>query len=367
MAKDAYDAVNFSRDGTFLWFSPKGDRIMKRISKVLVIAVLCAACCQTASAQVAPATLLQIETDNNVRYIYDTPDVSAFGAVATAITQPYALAAVPTFATWITEADITAVNGKPAKGIYLTRQVAINLSPTPTAGQGIADLVATNIVDRILVIMQPDGTPIGSIMMYGLDGGTPPPGSPEMSRQGNFAITGGTGAFLGMRGQFESGPVVAGAVANRNASVREDPAKRRINGGGKAIFLLHLLPMSRPEIITDSTGPAVVHANGFARVTPANPASAGETLILYATGLGPTRPGIDPGKPFSTTPSPVNSPVEVSANGIPADVVFAGGYPGAVDGYHVSFRLPAGTPSGQVSLRLTAAFIAGPEAKIAVK
>ena len=126
--------------------------------------------------------------------------------------------------------------------------------------------------------------------------------------------------------------------------------------------------MSRPEIITDASGPAVLHNNGFARVTAANPATAGETLVLYGTGLGPTRPGVDPGKPFTSSPDQiVNSPVEVAVNGAPAEVIYAGGFPGAVDGYHVSFRLPPGTAPGEASLRLTAAFIAGPEVKIAVK
>ncbi len=141
----------------------------------------------TAGAQPQPPSVLQFNTENAVRYVYDTADFSAFATVQTPINQVF-----PTFATWVTEQDIVSVNGKPAKGIYLTRQIAINLSPTPPAGQGIADLVATNIVDRILVFLQPDGTPIGSIMMLGLDGGNPPPGAPAIARQGNFAITGGT-------------------------------------------------------------------------------------------------------------------------------------------------------------------------------
>jgi hypothetical protein len=220
---------------------PEKEKLMRATGKTFVVAVFCAVIhCQPGLAQVAPVTMLQIDTDNHVRYIYDTSDFAAFGTVPTAITLTF-----PTFATWVTEADIVAVNGKPAKGIYLTRQTAINLAPAPPPGQGIADLVATNIVDRILVILQPDGTAIGSIMMLGLDGGTPPPGSPATSRQGNFAIVGGTGAFLGMRGQFESGPVIPGAAQARSGSVREDPAKRRINGGGRSIFLLHLIPMSR--------------------------------------------------------------------------------------------------------------------------
>jgi uncharacterized protein (TIGR03437 family) len=134
------------------------------------------------------------------------------------------------------------------------------------------------------------------------------------------------------------------------------------------VAFLHLIPMSRPEIVSTPGGPAVVHASDFKLVTAANPATAGESLILYATGLGPTRPGVDPGKPFTSSPQQVvNSPVEVAANGQPAQVLYAGGFPGSVDGYHVSFRLPAGIAPGQVSLQVTAAFIPGPEVKIAVK
>jgi hypothetical protein len=312
-------------------------------------------------AQLPPVTL-RIEYENGVRYIYDTVDIPAFGTVPTTPSL-----AAPTFATYVLLADVVAVNGKPAKGLFLTRQTVVNLTPSPMPGQAIADLVRTNVVDRIVEIQQPDGTAIGSIMTLGFDGGELPPGATATGAMlGSFAITGGTGAFLGVRGQGAGGGLV---ITNRNASVKEDPARRRVNsGGGKASAVMQLIPMSRPEILSTASGPAVVHASDFTAVTAANPATAGETLILYATGLGPTRPGIEPGKPFTSTPQQVvNSPVEVAANGVPAQLLYAGGFPGSVDGYHVSFRLPAGVTPGQVSLQLTAAFIPGPEVKIAVK
>jgi uncharacterized protein (TIGR03437 family) len=319
-------------------------------------------CCQAGLAQAPPVPILQIDTENNVRYIYDTQDFSAFATVPTPISQTF-----PTFATWITQADIVGVNGKPAKGLYLTRQVAINLAPAPPPGQGIADLVATNIVDRILVLLQPDGTTVGSIMMHGLDGGTSPPGSPAISRQGNFAITGGTGAFLGMRGQFVSGPLIPGAVATRSASVKEDPARRRINGGGKAIFVLHLIPMTRPEVAITPTGPAIFHAD-LSPVTAVKPAKAGEVLIVRAAGLGPTRAVIDPGQPFPLDATQeVNSPVEVSVNGQSADVINKIGWPGLVDNYRLDFRVPDGTAPGTAAIQLTAAWIAGSPVNIPIQ
>src|SRR4029077_2197468 len=156
-------------------------------------------------------------------------------------------------------------------------------------------------------------------------------------------------------------------VPIRNISIAEDPANRRTNGGGNWRVILSVLPWTVPEIVKTSTGPAVVHASDFTPVTAAKPASPGESLILYATGLGPTQPGIDPGKPFSASPQQVvNSPMQVMVNATPAGVLYAGGFPGSVDGYHVNFRLPPATPSGEASLKLTVGFITGPEVKIPV-
>ena len=105
-------------------------------------------------AQVAPATILKIEYKNGVRYIYDTVDIPAFATAPTPVSQ-----ANPTFATYVLLADIVAVNGEPAKGIFLTRQVVVNLTTNPSAGQAIADVVRMNYLDRTFEILQADGTP----------------------------------------------------------------------------------------------------------------------------------------------------------------------------------------------------------------
>ena len=164
-------------------------------------------------------------------------DILAFATVPTPISQ-----AVPTFATYVLLADVVAVNGKPAKGIFLTRQIVVNLTTSPSAGQAIADVVWTNVVDRIVEIQQPDGTPIGSITTLGFDGGDLPPGAPAGAMLGSFAIAGGTGAFLGVRGQGAGGGLI---IADRNASVKEDSAKRRVNGGGKGSAVVQLRCLDR--------------------------------------------------------------------------------------------------------------------------
>lgn len=91
-------------------------------------------------------------------------------------------------------------------------------------------------------------------------------------------------------------------------------------------------------------------------------------LSLFATGLGPTRPGVDPGRPFPATPVAVaNSPVEVTVNGRPAEVLAAVGLPGAVDGYQVNFRVPPDAARGPATIQVRAAWIAGPSVTVAIQ
>jgi uncharacterized protein (TIGR03437 family) len=162
--------------------------------------------------------------------------------------------------------------------------------------------------------------------------------------------------------------MTAQTVAIRVASMSEDPANRRKGAGGKVRFLLTFIPMFVPQIVVTAAGPAVVHASDFSAITAAKPAKAGEILSLFATGLGPTQPGVDPGQPFpSSPPLAVNSPVQVTVNGNAAEVLCAVGYPGAMDGYQVNFRVPSGTSQGTASIQVTAAWISSAPVGIAVQ
>ena len=112
----------------------------------------------------------------------------------------------------------------------------------------------------------------------------------------------------------------------------------------------------------------MTHSSDFSLVSPSKPAAAGEILSLFATGLGPTRPSLDPGQPFPASPlAVVNSPIEVTVNGEDAEVLGAVGYPGAVGGYQVNFRLPPDTPKGSATILVSAAWIAGSSVSIPVQ
>jgi uncharacterized protein (TIGR03437 family) len=154
----------------------------------------------------------------------------------------------------------------------------------------------------------------------------------------------------------------------RQASVVEDPASRRTIGGATRSYVLRLLPMSTPEVLIGQNGPAVVHASDGSLVTTAKPAQAGEILSLYAAGLGPTFPGVDPGQPFTADPLQVaSSPVEVTVSGATATVLYAGGYPGTTNAYQVNFRVPDGVQTGTANIQLSVAWIPGSQVKIAVR
>jgi uncharacterized protein (TIGR03437 family) len=186
----------------------------------------------------------------------------------------------------------------------------------------------------------------------------------------NLAIVGGTGAFLGARGQTGNAAQGLGSaqIPVRIASITEDPANRRLNGGGHVVFTLYVIPMEQPQIVLTAGGPAITHSNDFSLVSASKPAAAGEILSLFATGLGPTLPGAAPGQPFpSSPPAAVNSPVAVTVNGKNAQVLGAVGYPGATDGYQVNFQMPPDTAKGTATILVSAAWIAGTNVSIPVQ
>ncbi len=332
--------------------------------KTAVATALCAAgCSQLGLAQVTAASIVQIDIANHVLYFADS-DISKFGTDAN-VTTP---APPKSFGRGVGIADIVAVNGQRVMGTHVRDAGGNGLRTAPSPGQGIADTVRNGFAVATFEILKSDGTPIGTIFATGLAGGDAAPGSPLTVTGNNFVITGGTGAFLGVRGQMGVTSNPPGVAVQRGASMTEDPANRRRNGGGTQRWVAQLIPMSAPQIVTTASGPAVTHSSDFSLVTSSKPAAAGEVLSLFATGLGPTVPAVDPGQPFPSSPAAtVNSPIEVKVNGNSAEVLGAVGYPGSLDGYQVNFRVPPGTAKGVATIQVSAAWIAGTAVGIAVQ
>ncbi len=122
---------------------------------------------------------------------------------------------------------------------------------------------------------------------------------------------------------------------------------------------------SQPLILSNANGPgapvmlnvaAVAPAlynfafenDNFSLVTTANPASAGDTLVFYTTGMGQTMPAlvtgqtVPPGPPFDYT-----APVTVTIGGLNANVIYSIAAPPYVAGlYQMAVTVPAGLAPG---------------------
>jgi hypothetical protein len=292
---------------------------------LLAAAISVALFLKAAYGQGSSGEILAVDVENYVLYSEDTFDVSKLAI------DPKPTTAAPSrnFTSSVQIGDIVAVNGHPAKGTLTryVRRISLATAPDPGTGTGIADTLRGGLNTDTFEILTSDGSPIGTIMSSGLTVGSPPPGAPLAVTQVNAAILGGTGAFLGARGQFGQA-VTSQTIPIRQASVTEDSANRRLNGGGRVRFILHVITMSVPQIVATPSGPAVTHSSDFSPVTASKPASAGEILSVFLTGLGPTRPGVDPGTPFPASPlNAVNSPVVVQVSGKEAEVLAAVGFP----------------------------------------
>ena len=328
--------------------------------KITFLALFAAA----AFAQTAPVTILEIDVENVVNYVDDVADPAKV-ATAPGIS-PSTISRIFKWA--VAVGDIAAINGRPVKGLYTYRfGPGIMATTTLTPGRNIADMASGCPSEAQFAILYPDGTPIGSITASGFNAGTPPPGAPATATSMTLAVVGGTGPFMGVRGQLSR----ASDVGTWTASMLEDPACRRVNKGGTRGEIVQLIPMARPEVVVTSAGPAVLHADDFSPVTNGRPAQIGEHSIMSVTGLGPTKPVVEAGKPFSAFKEGslhlVTSPVEVAVNGQAAEVVNSVGWPGMTGVYRVDFRVPQGTAAGQASLQVTAAWIPGSEVKIPVR
>jgi hypothetical protein len=330
---------------------------MGKIRRILPVAVLCIAC----YGQTPPVTILEVDLENTVLYVNDVSDPLKLGSLP-GVT-PLASNYNQLFKWAVSLGDIVAVNGKPAKGLWVIRSIAPRYTAIYTPGRAISDVSGNCVQDAHFSFLQPDGTPIGTIVTMGLGGAPPAPGAPTAITYHDTVVVGGSGPFLGARGY-------RGMVrrAMRTASMAGDPANRRINGGGARREILHLIPMAWPEVWTLPTGPAIFHGADFSPVTVEKPARVGELLIMGVKGLGPVKGKLDPGQPFPAGDLlEVNSPVEVTVNGKPAAVVIKVGWPTMTDVYRVDFVVPDGTAPGMASVVPTVAWINGSEVKIPVK
>ena len=191
-----------------------------------------------------PPVVLEVFVENRAFYVHDQPDYSQLAANPNPLLP---IGAGKTFSVVTGIGDITAMNGHAARGTFATWFTVLNLRPQPLPGQAIADVTRPNMGPQYFEILNENGTSLGTITLSGWGGGSPAPGAPPQIQTGSFVITGGTGIFLGARGQAGQRPGISG----RAASTNEDPSLRRAHGGGNVTVVFAFVRNSCPYATVD--------------------------------------------------------------------------------------------------------------------
>lgn len=116
-----------------------------------------------------------------------------------------------------------------------------------------------------------------------------------------------------------------------------------LDGRAAESVRLDLNAVSPALFASDPETALATHLNG-AVVTPEKPAMPGEIIVLYATGLGVTRPRLPAGQmPTAIAWIERTADFQVTVNGEPLDranILYAGAAPGFAGLYQINLRLP---------------------------
>ena len=127
------------------------------------------------------------------------------------------------------------------------------------------------------------------------------------------------------------------------------------------------LAVQSPGVFLVGGAPAVQDA-AFNLITSANPAKRGQSIVIYANGLGPVDKRPVSGDPTSTATltSTVTKPV-VTIGGVAAQVDFAGLTPGIVGLYQINAVVPANAPTGSQPLAVSVNGVASNSSNLQVQ
>jgi uncharacterized protein (TIGR03437 family) len=144
-----------------------------------------------------------------------------------------------------------------------------------------------------------------------------------------------------------------------------------INNGVSSNPVSVFVNLTAPGVYTSPAGglgyAAALHSD-FTLVTPSSPASVGEIVSVYVTGLGDVNPSVPDGTAGLSDPlSFTTSTFTAFVNGISAPVYFAGLAPQLTGIYQLNVQIPAGVTAGDVTLDISGPDSYTSEALITVK
>jgi uncharacterized protein (TIGR03437 family) len=127
---------------------------------------------------------------------------------------------------------------------------------------------------------------------------------------------------------------------------------------------IQALPAQPGVFLVNGQG-AIFHED-FSYVTSSSPASAGETIIIYCTGLGAVNPQVETGFPAPTSPLAISATPTVTIGGVSAQVSFSGLAPGFAGLYQINVMVPQSV-SGTAQLVIAVGAVSSAPVSLAVK
>ena len=103
--------------------------------------------------------------------------------------------------------------------------------------------------------------------------------------------------------------------------------------------------------VGNTTYGAILHAS-YALANTSSPATAGETVLIYCTGLGAVSPTVTDGAPAAGSTQTMAVPT-VTIGGVAANIAYSGLAPGYVGLYQINAVVPTGLASGNQPVIIT--------------
>jgi uncharacterized protein (TIGR03437 family) len=137
------------------------------------------------------------------------------------------------------------------------------------------------------------------------------------------------------------------------AAGREYQVLASLNGAWSVPVTVFTEPAT-PGVVVYTDGGAIAHHQNYgALVNAASPARPSEYVHVYLVGMGFTNPAVATGLPAPAQLQRVVTQPDVTLDGTPVTVSYAGLAPGWVGLYQIDFQVPASAQTGNLKLTIT--------------
>lgn len=140
-----------------------------------------------------------------------------------------------------------------------------------------------------------------------------------------------------------------------------------VNNGGilSSPVQIKVVP-AQPGVFTANGQAVALHAD-YSLVTADRPASHGETIIVYCTGLGAVNPPVEAGSAAPYAPLALAATPQIAIAGFEVQALYSGLAPGLAGLYQLNVVVPSGAPQGRVQLTVTAGGVSSPPVSLFVQ